>query len=62
MGKTIVKHEDVDKLYDALVEEMQFDENMSVKAFHNLVEEIFGVTLPIESESGENKECFHHPV
>jgi hypothetical protein len=38
MGKTVIKHEDVDKLYEALVEE------------------IFGVTLPIESEKEkENK-------
>jgi hypothetical protein len=60
MGKTVVKHEDVEKLYKSI--KNKIDENisdcepLSKEEFHEVVEEIFGVTLPIESEKEkENK-------
>jgi hypothetical protein len=61
MGKTIVKHEDVERLYDKLQEYENWlcvdgSTTPSHDKFIEIVEDIFGVTLPIESETEkENK-------
>ena len=57
MGKTVIKHEDVEMLYE-LISQKEYERNGEIEHddFREAVEEIFGVTLPIESEKEkENK-------
>jgi hypothetical protein len=66
MGKTIVKHEDVDKLYFELAEKSSVEHEMGLDEFHEIVSEVFGIALPenqdvtleemLESVTDENKQ------